>query len=63
MNKKNNSIAKWIIIAIAIGGLIFNSGILYNDVHTLKGDVQELKESIDRIEQFLLFGSKIPDNQ
>ena len=42
-NKKLNGLAKWIIVAIAIGGLIFNTAILYNDVKHLKADVTEIK--------------------
>ena len=42
-------IAKWIIVAIAIGTLIFNTGILWNDVKHLKEDVKAIRQLLDDI--------------
>ena len=35
---------QWIIVAIAVGGLIFNTGVLWNDVKHLKKEVEEIKK-------------------
>jgi hypothetical protein len=35
-----------IIAAIAVGGLIFNSGVLYNDVKHIKADGGEIKKHL-----------------
>ena len=53
MPKKINGAAKWIIVAIAICGLAFNSGILYNDVSHLKAAVDELKTSYKSLDEKL----------
>lgn len=42
-NNRLNGLAKWIIVAIAVGGLIFNTAVIYNDVKHLKEDVKEIK--------------------
>ena len=44
-------IAKWIIVSLSIGGLIFNSGILYNHVHNLTKIVEELKKTCIRLDE------------
>lgn len=54
MTKANNGRAKWIVIAFAIGGLIFNSGILYNDVRHLKDDLAEIKQEVKEIRNYLM---------
>lgn len=40
--------AQWIIVAIAIAGLIFNSGILYNDIKHLKKEFAEMKQELQQ---------------
>lgn len=46
-DKKNgNGRARWIVVAGAVVGLIFNSGVLYNDVNHLKKDIAEVKQEI-----------------
>ena len=47
-------LAKWIIVGIAIGGLIFNSGILYNDVNHLKKSVDEIWKELNNIKNILI---------
>lgn len=46
-NNKINGLAKWIIVAIAVGGIIFNTAILYNDVK----HQQKYAEESRRIEE------------
>lgn len=41
MTKRMNGLAKWVIAAIAVGGIIFNTAILYNDMKHVKGDIAE----------------------
>lgn len=55
MAKKNgNGRARWIIVALAVGGLIFNSGILYNDVKHLKEEVAEVKQEIKNLRELFI---------
>ncbi len=54
MAKESNSRAKWIVVAFAIGGLIFNSGILYNDVRHLKDQLTEIKQEVKEIRIYLM---------
>lgn len=46
--------AQWIIVAIAISGLIFNSGILYNDIKHLKKSVDDMWKEINEIKLILI---------
>lgn len=46
--------AEWIVITIAVLGLVFNSGILYNDVKHLKKSVDNIWSEINEIKKFLL---------
>lgn len=52
--RKANGLAKWIVVAIAIGGILFNTAILYNDVNHLKKQMQEVKQEIRDLRNFLL---------
>jgi len=47
-------LAKWIIVAIAILGLAFNTGIVWNDVKHLKKSVDDIWSEINEIKKFLL---------
>lgn len=47
-------LAKWIIVAIAILGLAFNTGIVWNDVKHLKKSVDDIWSEINDIKKFLL---------
>lgn len=53
MAGKINGAAKWVLIGIAIAGLVFNSGILYNDVKHLKDAIDELKVSYRSLDEKL----------
>lgn len=39
-------LAKWIIVGIAVGGLIYNTGVVHG---VLKNDIKHLKKSVDDI--------------
>lgn len=54
MTKKVNDLAKWIIVALALLTLAFNSGVLYNDVKHLKNDFTEIKMDVKSINAYLL---------
>lgn len=58
MTKKTNDIAKWIIVALALLTLAFNSGVLYNDVKHLKTSLTEVKMEVKSINAYLLHKSK-----
>ena len=51
-------LAKWIIVAIAIAGLIFNTGVLYNDIKHLKKSVDEIWTELNKIKDILIERSK-----
>ena len=62
---KNNKLAKWIIVALAVGGIIFNTAVLYNDVkHNQKyaeesrrieeRHYEELKEQVRDLRNYLM---------
>ena len=51
---RNHIVAQWIVITIAIGTLIFNSGILYNDVKHLKAAVDKLNQEVTAVRNYLL---------
>lgn len=58
MNKKINGLAKWILVAIAIGGFIYNTlvthVVLKNDVRHLETTVKEVKEEVKYLRNYLL---------
>lgn len=54
MAQKLNGMAKWIIVGLAIAGLIFNSGILYNDVKRLSTEVADIKQDIKDLRQYIM---------
>ena len=42
-------IAAMIVAILAVGGLVFNSGVLYNDVKHLKKSVDDISTEINHI--------------
>lgn len=48
-----NDLAKWIIVAIAILGLAFNTGVVWNDVKHLKKSVDDIWSEINEIKKYL----------
>lgn len=61
MAKKNDT-AKWIIVAMAVGGLIYNvivtHTILKNDVKHLQEDTTEIKQDVKQINMYLIEKSR-----
>lgn len=47
-------IAQWIIVGIAVSGLIFNTGVLFNDIKHLKKSVDEIWSEINEIKKILI---------
>jgi len=58
MVERTKDLAKWIIVAIAVATVIFNTAILYNDVKHLKEDTTEIKMDVKSINAYLLQRSK-----
>lgn len=54
MKKNNGILARWIIVAIAVGGIIFNTAVLYNDVKHLKKQIQEIKQDVRDLRNYLM---------
>jgi len=52
--KKINGLAKWIVVAIAVAGIVFNTAILYNDVKHLKKQIHEVKQEIRDLRNYLM---------
>ena len=53
-----SDLAKWIIVGIAVAGLIFNTGIIWNDVKHLKKSVDDIWSEINEIKNILIERSK-----
>ena len=47
-------LAQWIIVGLAIAGLIFNTGVLYNDIKHLKKSVDDIWSEINKIKEILI---------
>ena len=64
---KLNGTARWIIVALAIGALVFNSGVLYNDVKHLTESVKKLEQSHlslnDKLDKLILTLAKGEPNE
>ena len=50
----SSDLAKWIIVAIAILGFAFNTGVIWNDVKHLKKSVDDIWTEINKIKEILL---------
>lgn len=42
-----------IMALLAVGGLVFNTGVLYNDISHLRKSVDKIWEKLDEIEKYL----------
>ncbi len=51
-------IVAMIVATLAVGGLVFNSGVLYNDVKHLKKSVDDVWKEINEIKNILIERSK-----
>lgn len=49
-----SDLAKWIIVAIAILGFVFNTGVLWNGVKHLKKSVDDIWGEINEIKNILI---------
>ena len=47
MTKKLNGMAKWIIVALALATVVFNSGVTYNHVRHLTKTVEKMESKVD----------------
>ena len=47
-------LAAMIVAILAVGGLVFNSGILYNDVKHLRKSVDDIWKEINHIKTILI---------
>ena len=44
--KKPNDIAKWIVIALAVGAVIYNTAVIHNEVKHNTKAIQEIRQDI-----------------
>lgn len=42
-------VARWVVVFLFVVGLIFNTGVLWNDVQHIKKDMKYLRERMDKI--------------
>ena len=47
MTKKLNGMAKWIIVALALATVVFNTGVTYNHVRHLTKTVEKMESKVD----------------
>lgn len=45
---------EWIVMGLFVIGLIFNSGVLYNDVKHLKKSIESIWDEINEIKKILI---------
>jgi len=50
MSKKLNGYAKWILIALAVLTVVFNTGVTYNHIHNLTESVERLTVAVDKMD-------------
>lgn len=48
-----NDTIQWTIIGLAVLGFVFNSGMLWNDMHHVKKNIDKIWQAIDEINIFL----------
>ena len=51
-------IGQWIIVGIAVFGLIFNTGVIWNDVKHIKKSIDELWKEVNAIKAYLMENPK-----
>lgn len=47
---KLNGTARWIIVALAVLALVFNSGVTYNHIYHLSEKVEKLTEAVEKMD-------------
>lgn len=52
--KKLNDITKWVIVALAIGGMIYGFGVIHNEVKHNTEAIQELRQDIKDMHTYLM---------
>jgi len=50
MSKKINGYAKWILVALAILVIAFNSGVTYNHIHNLSTAMKKLTLTVENLD-------------
>lgn len=51
-------IGQWFIVGLAVLGLVFNTGVIWNDVRHLKKSVDQIWKEINEIKKILIERSK-----
>lgn len=54
MSKKLNGIVKWLIVAFAVGGFIYNTGIIHNHVKTNTKAIERIEARVETLYKFLM---------
>ena len=47
-------IGQWIIVGIAVLGLVFNTGVIWNDVKHIKASIKDIWNEINAIKLYLM---------
>ena len=45
-----NGTARWVIVALAVLAIVFNTGVTYNHIHTLSKQVTKLTEVVEKLD-------------
>lgn len=56
-------IGQWIIVGLAVCGLVFNTGVIWNDVKHIKKSIEEIWKEINSIKAYLMKHSKERDKK
>lgn len=52
--KKPNDIAKWIVVALAVGAVIYNTAVIHNEVKHNTQAIQALRRDIKDMRTYLM---------
>lgn len=52
--QKGNDIARWIIVGLSVIMVIFNTGVVYNDVKHNTEAIEKIRQDIKEIRNYLL---------
>ena len=52
--KKLNDVAKWAVVALAIGAVIYNTAVIHNEVKHNTEAIQELRQDIKDMRIYLM---------
>lgn len=52
--KKLNDVAKWVVVAFAVGAVIYNTAVIHNEVKHNTEAIQKLEQKIEHLYNYLM---------